>query len=196
MIGLLPTGRAPGATTPSVSLFYSVRMDTVDALKAKGLGAWKDAVVRICPAAESVVRRIDDWESLTFAGYYDVTMPRWHADRVAFLGDAAHATSPQLGQGCNLALVDAAALADAVDEYDDIDLALAAYSARRRAHLDYYQFATRWLTPFFQSDLTPLGWLRDALMGTASKLPYVEREMVRSMVGTKTGYLFGDLHGF
>ncbi len=53
--------------------------------------------------------KLHDLSQLTFASYYDVVMPRWHAHRVAVLGDAAHATSPQLGQGCNLALCDAAA---------------------------------------------------------------------------------------
>lgn len=195
MIGLLPTGRAPGATVPSVSLFYSVRMDAIPALRDRGLDAWKDDVRAICPDAEPVLRTVHGWDELTFAGYFDVTMTRWHADRVAFLGDAAHATSPQLGQGANLALVDAAELARSVAEDADLDRALCTYSERRRAHLGYYQWATRWLTPFFQSDLSPLGWFRDAFMGPMSKVPYVEREMVRSMVGTKTGLFFGDLHG-
>jgi 2-polyprenyl-6-methoxyphenol hydroxylase-like FAD-dependent oxidoreductase len=106
---------------------------------------------------------------------------------------AAHATSPQLGQGCNLALIDAAALADAIDAEDTVDTALARYTTSRRAHLAYYQLATRWLTPFFQSDHDWLGALRDAVMGPACALAFVRREMVRSMAGTKTGILWGAL---
>jgi hypothetical protein len=71
--------------------------------------------------------------------------------------------------------------------------ALERYSADRRAHLDFYQLATRWLTPFFQSDLTPLAWVRDALMRRAGWLRYAEREMVRSMCGTKTGIFSGSM---
>jgi 2-polyprenyl-6-methoxyphenol hydroxylase-like FAD-dependent oxidoreductase len=194
MVGLLPTGLGPGdGATPLVSLFVSTRADTVDAVRARGLEAWKDEVLSIAPMAGPVLEQLHDFGELTFASYYDVILPRWHAHRTALLGDAAHATSPQLGQGCNLALCDAAALADAIAAEGTVDAALARYSASRRAHLAYYQLATRWLTPFFQSDHDWLGALRDAVMGPACALGFVRREMVRSMAGTKTGILWGSL---
>src|SRR5262249_50108371 len=115
MVGMLPTGLGPsGADTPLVSLFFSIRCDRVDEVRARGVDAWKAEVLDLLPGAESVLAQIESTEQLTFASYYDVTMPRWHVYRIAVLGDAAHATSPQLGQGCNLALCDAAALADAL----------------------------------------------------------------------------------
>jgi 2-polyprenyl-6-methoxyphenol hydroxylase-like FAD-dependent oxidoreductase len=194
MVGLLPTGLGPGeGAIPLVSLFVSTRADTVDAVRARGLEAWKDEVRSIAPMAASVLDQIGDFGQLTFASYYDVILPRWHAHQTALLGDAAHATSPQLGQGCNLALCDAAALADAIEAEATVDAALARYSVSRRAHLAYYQLATRWLTPFFQSDHNWLGALRDAVMGPACALGFVRREMVRSMAGTKTGILWGSL---
>jgi 2-polyprenyl-6-methoxyphenol hydroxylase-like FAD-dependent oxidoreductase len=194
MVGLLPTGFGPGdASTPLVSLFVSTRADTVGAVRARGLDAWKSEVRSIAPMSAPVLDQIGDFGQLTFASYYDVVLPRWHAHGTALLGDAAHATSPQLGQGCNLALCDAAALADAVEAEDTVAAALARYTASRRAHLAFYQLATRWLTPFFQSDHDWLGALRDSLMGPACTLAFVRREMVRSMAGTKTGILWGSL---
>lgn len=194
MVGLLPTGLGPGdADVPLVSLFVSTPASDVEGVRAAGLAAWKDEVRSVASASAHVLDQIHDFEQLTFASYFDVVMPRWHAPRVALLGDAAHATSPQLGQGCNLALCDAAALADAFAREPDVDHALARYTASRRAHLGFYQLATRWLTPFFQSDLAPLGWIRDTWMGLACRLPYVSREMVRSMAGTKTGILYGSM---
>lgn len=195
MVGMLPTGRGPGEEPPTkhTSLFFSVRADEADAWRAGGIKAWKSEVLSIAPEAAPLLEQIHDMAQLTFASYFDVTMPRWHAPKIAFLGDAAHATSPQLGQGCNLALCDAAALADALAETSTVADALDSYTARRRAHLGFYQLATRWLTPFFQSDLTPLGWARDLLMSQSSRIGFVEREMVRSMCGTKTGFVWGSL---
>jgi 2-polyprenyl-6-methoxyphenol hydroxylase-like FAD-dependent oxidoreductase len=194
MVGLLPTGLGPGrGAIPLVSLFVSTRADTVAAVRARRFDAWKDEVRSIAPMSASLLEQIHDFEQLTFASYYDVILPRWHAHRTAFLGDAAHATSPQLGQGYNLALCGAAALADAVEGEPTVEAALARYSISRRAHLAYYQLATRWLTPFFQSDHDWLGALRDAVMGPACALGFVRREMVRSMAGTKTGILWGSL---
>ena len=60
---------------------------------------------------------------------------RYHyGDRVLILGDAAHATSPSLGQGCNAALEDAAIFDNLLDEFaDDWASAIAQFTVRRKA---------------------------------------------------------------
>ncbi len=192
MLGLLPTGQGPDDAdpVPHVSLYWSLRCDAVDAWRAAGLAPWKEEILALRPDAAPVLAQIEDASQVTLAVYHDVVMPRWHTRNVVVLGDAAHAMSPQLGQGCNLALIDAWTLAACVDEAPSVADALSSYSSRRADHLDFYQFATRWLTPFFQSDHGWLGVLRDAGMGAMSKLAFFEREMVRAMAGSKLG-VFG-----
>lgn len=56
---------------------------------------------------------------------------RWSYGRITLVGDAAHPTTPNLGQGACQALEDAVALADALTEYADIPTALHAYEQRR-----------------------------------------------------------------
>jgi 2-polyprenyl-6-methoxyphenol hydroxylase-like FAD-dependent oxidoreductase len=188
MIGVLPTGH------DIASLFFSVRVDRKDHwLQRENFDAWKKEVRRVAPVTEELLDQIRAPSDLTLASYFDVDMPRWHHDRVVLLGDCAHATSPQLGQGCNLALCDAAALADALAESDDVRSALDAYTHARREHLAFYQLATRALTPVFQSDYEPLGALRDLFTPFATMIPFVRREMLRSMAGTKTGWLWGSM---
>jgi kynurenine 3-monooxygenase len=60
---------------------------------------------------------------------------RYHyGDRVLILGDAAHATSPSLGQGCNAALEDVAIFDHLLDEFaDDWGKAIAQFTVRRKA---------------------------------------------------------------
>ncbi len=187
MCGVLPTGRAPRGTHPVVSLFWSIRADRVPAWRAAGLAPWKADVLRYEPRAGFVLDQISDAAQVLFTQYRDVRMRGWHESGVVFVGDAAHATSPQLGQGANLALWDAMALADAVAAHPRVDDALAAYTASRRRHLGYYQFATRALTPFFQGDSRVLGWLRDVTFPMSRWLGFLRRRMVRTMSGIDRG---------
>ena len=119
-------------------------------------------------------------------------MRRPHCGRVVFLGDAAHAMSPQLGQGANMALLDAQALASALQRATTIDDALAGYARERRAHVPIYQFISRWLTPLFQSDHDNVARLRDALFGPLGRAPILRGEMLKVLAGVKCG-LFGRL---
>jgi 2-polyprenyl-6-methoxyphenol hydroxylase-like FAD-dependent oxidoreductase len=80
-------------------------------------------------------------------------------------------------------------LADSLAANPTLTEGLSHYTRARRAHLRFYQFASRWLTPFFQSDLRFLGAPRDWLMGLMCRLPYFRGQMIRSMVGIKRGIL-------
>ncbi|HAV49014.1 MAG TPA: glutamate synthase, partial [Brevundimonas sp.] len=61
---------------------------------------------------------------LTLARYGHHTLARPVADRLSVIGDAAHSTSPQLGQGVNMGLLDAFALSQALADHADLDQAL------------------------------------------------------------------------
>jgi 2-polyprenyl-6-methoxyphenol hydroxylase-like FAD-dependent oxidoreductase len=188
MTGFLPTGLGPSGQTPLVSVFDSLRVDRLPAWKAEGLDAWKARLLAIEPRAEPLLAQIRSQDDVLFASYHDVTMWPWDDGDAVVLGDAAHAMSPQLGHGANLALADAACLADCLREHADTSEALDAYSRRRAAHLAYFQFATRWLTPFFQSDSRLLGVLRDLVFPIVQHLPPARDLMLASMVGHAAGF--------
>lgn len=190
-LGLLPTGHGPGPSLgpPLVSLFWSSRCDRVDEWRKRGLVPWKDELAKLAPESVPVLDQIESIDQVLFASYHDVVMHRWSTRNVVYLGDAAHATSPQLGQGCNLALWDAMVLADVLaSESHDLAVALDRYSRERVDHLAFYQFATRMLTPFFQGDDPLLGSLRDLTMPLMGKFPITNRIMTLSMLGVVDGF--------
>lgn len=59
-------------------------------------------------------------------------LPSYVVGRIALLGDAAHAMTPNLGQGACQALEDAVILAAALDAESTVEAALARYDAERR----------------------------------------------------------------
>ncbi len=192
MLGLMPTGRRPGEAQPVVSLFWSLHRNRLHAWRDRGLAAWKDEVLALNPGAEALLAQISDAAQLTWAHYADVVMPGYHRANMVVIGDAAHATSPQLGQGTNLALLDATTLAACMAQYEDIAQALANYSARRRRHLHFYSQASRLLTPVFQSDQILLPWLRDRFMAASSRWPLLRDINRQTLVGVRGGWLRGE----
>jgi 2-polyprenyl-6-methoxyphenol hydroxylase-like FAD-dependent oxidoreductase len=64
---------------------------------------------------------------------------KWHAGRVVLVGDAAHASSPMMGQGGCMAMEDACVLAEELRAAATIESALASYQNRRMARVKWVQ---------------------------------------------------------
>lgn len=171
MIGILPVGRAPQTGAPCVAFFWSVKLADVESERAAGLHALKARVLAAWPEAAPIVNQIGQFEDFSLATYRDVSVGPCVRGRVVVIGDAAHGTSPQLGQGANLALIDAVTLAHCLRQTRDVDAALARYQRDRARHVAFYRYASRLLTPAFQSDGAIVPWLRDHFLALANRLP-------------------------
>ena len=66
-------------------------------------------------------------------------LDRWHAGRVVLIGDAAHASSPMMGQGGCMAMEDALVLAEILHSTVDVESALDMFVARRTARVNWVQ---------------------------------------------------------
>jgi 2-polyprenyl-6-methoxyphenol hydroxylase-like FAD-dependent oxidoreductase len=62
-----------------------------------------------------------------------------YAGRVVLVGDAAHASSPMMGQGGCMAMEDACVLADELRAAATVEDALAGYARRRTPRVDWVQ---------------------------------------------------------
>lgn len=199
MFGIMPTGRTHLNREQALSsLFWSLPVAQFGAWREAGLAAWKTQVLQLAGStAEPFVELIEHPEQLSQAVYADVRMQRWHDGRVIAIGDCAHAMSPQLGQGANMALVDAAALSAAVTTQRtpsdcDWSAVFAAYASSRRDHLRYYRQASRLLTPLFQSHSRSLAWLRDGVLLLARHNPLGRAHAVSTLVGGRSGWLWSN----
>lgn len=188
MIGLLPTGTHPVTGRSCVSVFWSLPVAAYARWQQTALDAWRDEVAGHWPLAADVIAGVKR-DDIAFATYSDVVMKRWHSGNCVVIGDAAHGMSPQLGQGANLALVDAMVLADCVASAASPAEAFAMYSVRRRKHLRFYQRASRWLTPMFQSHSRIAAAVRDLTFPPLHAVPPMYRQMLRTISGVKTGML-------
>ncbi|GAA0902639.1 FAD-dependent monooxygenase [Virgisporangium aurantiacum] len=73
----------------------------------------------------------------------EVDLPRWSRGMVLLVGDAAHATSPNMAEGAAMALEDAIVLADALTESRTLAVALTSFEERRRPRTGWVLAQTR-----------------------------------------------------
>ncbi len=101
------------------------------AVEARDLERFRATWRAAYPAAAELLEAIPSWDALLVNEVVRVTCSSFADGRLALVGDAAHAMAPNLGQGANSALVDAAVLVDELRRAASLEEGLAAYSARR-----------------------------------------------------------------
>jgi salicylate hydroxylase len=184
MVGVLPIGRRPGSPTRKAAFFWSLRADRLAAWRLDGLDAWKEDVRALWPATAPLLDQIDTPERMTYARYTHRTLKQPAAPGLVHIGDAWHSTSPQLGQGANLAMLDAWALSKALREADDVGAALAHSGRLRRGHVRLYQALSAIFTPAYQSDSRVLPLIRDRLVPPFARTWPATRIQAHMVAGT------------
>ena len=183
MIGVLPCGARPDSPDRLATFFWSLKPADHSGWLHAGMESWKSEVRALWPEVAGLLETIPDPGALTLARYGHHTLPLPVADRLAVVGDAAHSTSPQLGQGVNMGLLDARTLADALATHAELDEALTAYARIRRWHVRLYQALSMGFTPFYQADGGALPWVRDHVLGKVARLPFAARILAATVSG-------------
>jgi 2-polyprenyl-6-methoxyphenol hydroxylase-like FAD-dependent oxidoreductase len=184
MIGVMPIGSIEPGGRQKAAFFWSLKPATADAVRAAGLERWKAEVEALWPQTRPYLDQIEAFDQLALARYGHHTLSRPAGRGLAVIGDAAHSTSPQLGQGANMALLDAAALVHALQSSPDLETALAAYCRTRRMHVRLFQALSLAFTPFYQSDSRLVPFLRDTLVATVARVPPAPAILASIVAGT------------
>ncbi|MEW6325770.1 MAG: NAD(P)/FAD-dependent oxidoreductase [Nitrospirota bacterium] len=155
------------------ALLYLVRRDRWPAVQAEGLNALKARIIRAAPLTAEALAAVTSWDQVGFMPCARVRAARWTADRIALIGDAAHAMNPHVAQGRNQAMIDALVLAEVVADglkRDDLSgVRLAQYEIARRSHVETLQRVADELTLFWNNDWWPVGWLRGRVFRTLAR---------------------------
>ena len=91
---------------------YVIPKGGYDAVKAGGLEAFRQEIVRLVPAFANRVAELTSWDDVKLLTVAVNWLDRWHLPGFLCIGDAAHAMSPIGGVGVNLAVQDAIAAAN------------------------------------------------------------------------------------
>ena len=98
-------------------------LDQIDALSGQ--------IVRLTGRIEELIAATDEAVILQHDIHDRPPLRQWSVGRATLVGDAAHAMTPNLGQGACQAIEDAVVLARALRGASDVPAALRDYAARR-----------------------------------------------------------------
>lgn len=91
---------------------FVIRKGGYDAVRARGLDAFRANIVRIAPFLRDRVGELRDWDEVKLLTVAVDRLERWWRPGLLCIGDCAHAMSPIGGVGINLAIQDAVAAAN------------------------------------------------------------------------------------
>src|SRR5580698_7276826 len=91
---------------------YVIAKDQYDAVRARGLDAFRDDIVGMAPILKAGMADVKTWDDVKLLTVAINRLKRWTRPGLLCIGDAAHAMSPVGGVGVNLAVQDAVATAN------------------------------------------------------------------------------------
>jgi len=135
-------GRIVGLVTMGVGLTYSFAISIGPQFHDPVEGRLERLRVRFAgfgPRVQEYLAALESDDQIICSAMEWVPVMKVHSGRVVLVGDAAHASSPMLGQGGCMAMEDACVLAEELHAGATIETALAGFAKRRRPRVEWVQ---------------------------------------------------------
>ncbi|MFZ0066925.1 MAG: FAD-dependent monooxygenase [Pseudolabrys sp.] len=133
MFGLVPMGA--GRT---YGFAYVVQPRFHDPLEGR-LGRLRDRFRKFGSHVQEYLAALERDDQVICSAMKWMELEKWHMGRVVLVGDAAHASSPLMGQGGCMAMEDACVLAEELRAAATVENALASYVSRRKPRVEWVQ---------------------------------------------------------
>jgi 2-polyprenyl-6-methoxyphenol hydroxylase-like FAD-dependent oxidoreductase len=181
MLGIMPSG--PNATY----LFYSVGPRSFDSVKKEGLASVRAEVVQAAPEMADAFTGVEAWTKMAYFTPSFVQVDRWVGNGIALLGDAAHTFHPHAGQGVNLALEDAVALATVIEKCkavgDFSQASLMEYQKERKMRADVIGRHANYTVTYAMSDNWLIKWLNKRALRKLNKDKKLQKRALEITAG-------------
>ena len=197
MMGILPVFKSPSNKNGyQAALYWSMKNSDIDRFDESEFEQVKQEIIAFWPETKSAIEPLS-YPHFVSAKYNDIWTPKPYKGRLVAIGDVSHATSPQLGQGCTMALLDAWSLAQhlpaALEMVDNpatpqnitpsqnVDDVFGQWWKSRRYQLAYVRHLSKFLTPLFQSESKSCELFRDWIMAPTGKLPIFDSLQLKTL---------------
>lgn len=148
-------------------------------VRRESLVAWIKSWRPFGRRVSDVLHHVKDWAQVNYDEPEQVQVARWYCERTFLIGDAAHAMTPNYGQGANAAMVDAvvlaALLARSMEQQGFLTDVGAQYEFIRREFVERTQSAAWRLGQVAQWTSPAMRLLRDSAFSALSRFQSLRR---------------------
>jgi len=181
MLGVMPLAEE------ATFVHHCVGPRSFDELKNSGLASFRAEITSTAPELEQAFSNVEAWNRFGYFMPSYVRVDDWVSDNMALLGDSAHTLHPHSGQGLNLSLQDALALARVIQQCHQINdysaTALRAYQADRKLVSDVVGEHAHYSATYALSG----NWLVQRLNRRALKRLQKNRELLKTTLEITAG---------
>lgn len=188
LMGFMPIGSDPFThnNTEIINFFWAVSSQINPVTNDLEFKKWKEFLLKEFSIYADQIELLESKEQLMFSNYFDAQVDPLYYKNIVFIGDAAHAMSPQLSAGTNLALLDSYCLAKAIAKESILEKSLSSFSIERTKQHAFYLQISRLITPIFQSPKN-LNLIRDKILPQFYNLGFTKNIILETITGMKTG---------